>query len=72
MHLNIQLLRDQDGICAALRRDGWEFEAGRHDVFVATHPAVPDNAVARNRLHHLGLLTSSFLRIDLWYGGGPE
>jgi hypothetical protein len=31
---------------------------------LASRPSVPDEAVARGRLHHLGLLTSSFLRID--------
>jgi hypothetical protein len=64
MRLYIHLLRDPDGLRDVLRRDGWKCEARRHDVVVATHPAVPDNAAARDRLYHLGLLTSSFLRID--------
>ena len=64
MHLRIQLLRDPDDLRHALRRDGWKLEAGRQDTVVASHPAVPDEVAARDRLQHLGLLTSSCLRID--------
>jgi hypothetical protein len=64
MHIRIQLLRDPDELRHALRRDGWKFSSGPHDTVVATHPSVPDEVAARDRLHQLGLLTSSCLRID--------
>jgi hypothetical protein len=64
MRLCIQLLRDPDGLRDVLCRDGWKVQAAPHDAVVATHPFVPDEAAARDRLYHLGLLTSSFLRID--------
>jgi hypothetical protein len=72
MHLHIQLLRDPDGLREALRSDGWKLEGGRLDTFVATHPYAPDDVAARVRLHHLGLLTSSFLRIDFCYARKQE
>jgi hypothetical protein len=64
MHLHIQLLRDADGLRNVLRRDGWRCEDRPHGTVVAAHPSVPDEVAARDRLHHLGLLTSSCLRID--------
>jgi hypothetical protein len=67
MHLHIQLLRDPDDLRGVLRRDGWNCEDRRRGAVVATHPSVTDPVAARDRLHHLGLLTSSFLRIDFCY-----
>jgi hypothetical protein len=64
MHLRIQLLRDPDDLRDALRRDGWMCEDRPQGAVVATHPSVPDEVAARDRLHQLGLLTSSRLRID--------
>jgi hypothetical protein len=64
MHIRIQLLRDPDGLRDVFRRDGWKCEDQREGTVVAMHPFVPDEAAARDRLDHLGLLTSSFLRID--------
>jgi hypothetical protein len=64
MRLCIELLRDPDGLRDVLRRDGWKCEDRRHGAVVATHPFVTDEAAARDRLHYLGLLTSSFLRVE--------
>jgi hypothetical protein len=64
MHIRIQLLRDPDNLRHALRRDGWKLKAEPQDTVVVTHPFVPDEVAARDRLHHLGLLTSGCLRID--------
>jgi hypothetical protein len=72
MHLHIQLLRDRDDLRDALRRDGWRVQAAPHDAVVATHPDVPDDVTARDRLQRLGLLTSTSVRIDFLYGRGPE
>jgi hypothetical protein len=64
MNVHIQLLRHPNALRTALRGDGWRLDDERPDSVVARHPAVPDESAARNRLHHLGLLTSSSLRID--------
>jgi hypothetical protein len=72
MHLHIQLLRDPDGLRGVLRRDGWKVRTGPHEAVVAVHPDVPDDAAARARLHRLGLLTSSSLRIEFGYVSEDE
>jgi hypothetical protein len=71
MYLRIHLLRDPDALRQALGRDGWKCEDRRDGVIVATHPSVTDDVAARNPLYHLGLLTSSLLRIDFCYAREP-
>jgi hypothetical protein len=67
MHLHIHLLRDRKGVRRALRRDGWKCEDRLDGSFFARHPSVADGVDARDRLHHLGLLISTSLRIDFCY-----
>jgi hypothetical protein len=64
MNVLIQPLRHPDGLHQALCDDGWTLETERNGVFYAEHPQVADEVAARNRLYHLGLLTSSSLRIE--------
>ncbi|HEV3258428.1 MAG TPA: hypothetical protein VG013_16225 [Gemmataceae bacterium] len=64
MNLYLQLLRDPDDLQETLRGDGWKLEPEHHDFVLARHPQVQDEGAARSRLHHLGLLTSSCLRIE--------
>ena len=46
-----------------LLRDGWQMDAAEQECLHISHPEVPDEATARNRLFRLGLLTSAYLRI---------
>ena len=64
MNVLIQPLRHSNGLHQALSADGWTLEPERNGVLYAEHPQVADEVAARNRLHHLGLLTSSSLRIE--------
>jgi hypothetical protein len=59
-----QPLRGRVELRRILEADGWTLEAGWDDTLLAEHPAVADEAAARSRLHHLGLLTSGRLRIE--------
>ncbi len=52
-----------------LRRGGWRLDGGGPDDFHASHAAANDHPAARDRLHRLGLLTSSRVRIEF---GLPE
>lgn len=64
MNVRIQPLRQPDGLRQALCDDGWSLETERDGVVYAEHPQVGAEVAARNRLHHLGLLTSGSLRIE--------
>jgi hypothetical protein len=64
MHLHIKLLRASNAVLSIFHTDGWHVAAGHPDGLDVSHVQVPDEAAARLRLHHLGLLTSSCLRID--------
>ncbi len=47
-----------------LRRGGWRLDGGGPDDFHASHAEANDQSSARARLHRLGLLTSSRVRIE--------
>ena len=68
MRVLFQPLRRRFELGRILRADGWTLEAGRDDAVLAEHPGLADEADARSRLDHLGLLTSSGLRIDFLPG----
>jgi hypothetical protein len=64
MKLHVQLLRHHGYIRDTFRADGWAVKSCPENSLVAEHPDVPDEAAARDRLEHLGLLTANCLRID--------
>jgi hypothetical protein len=51
------------GPLQALRGDGWRLRDEPGGAVLGTHPAVANEAAARERLHGLGLLTSGALLI---------
>jgi hypothetical protein len=61
--IRFHFLHDPAGPLQALRGDGWQPQDEPGGVVLGTHPAVPDEAAARERLHGLGLLTSRALLI---------
>jgi hypothetical protein len=63
MVIRFHFLRDAATPLQALRGDGWQLRDEPGGVVLGTHPAVPDEAAARERLHALGLLTSRALLI---------
>ena len=63
MLIRFHFLRDAATPLQALRGDGWQLQSEPGGVVLGTHPDVPDEAAARERLHRLGLLTSRALRI---------
>ena len=63
MFTRFHFLRDTAGPLQALRGDGWDLRSGPGGAVEGTHPDVPDEAAARNRLDDIGLLTSPALRI---------
>ena len=65
MVIRFHFLRDAAIPLQALRGDGWQLRDEPGGVVLGTHPAVPDEAAARERLHGLGLLTSRALLIRL-------
>ena len=71
MRIRFELLRRSETLRDALRGDGWQWGPGEARTLVASHPDAPNEAAARGRLFHLGLLTSSLLRIDFGPGDGP-
>jgi hypothetical protein len=64
MVVHIHVLRRSHELARQLREDGWTLKVATPDSFEATHPRVADQPAARARLYHLGLLTSSRLRIE--------
>jgi hypothetical protein len=64
MRVRFQPLCEWGDLRGVLRADGWTLGGGQKDVIVAAHRDVLDEAAARGRLHRLGLLTSSLLRIE--------
>jgi len=46
--------------------------SGQGDTLSARHPQAPDERAARRRLHGLGLLTSTALRIEFCHAGPRE
>ena len=63
MVIRFHFLHDPAGPLQALRGDGWQLRDEPGGVVLGTHPAVPDEAAARERLDGLGLLTSRALLI---------
>ncbi len=63
MILHVQILRRPTEVRDVLRDDGWQIENAGRDQMAVTHRDVSDEAAARSRLHQLGLLTSSSLRV---------
>jgi hypothetical protein len=61
--IRFHFLRDAAIQLQALRGDGWQLQDEPGGVVLGTHPDVPDEAAARERLHRLGLLTSGDLLI---------
>ena len=72
MHVRVELLRWSEPILVALRKDGWAVESGQGGTLSACHPQAPDERAARRRLHGLGLLTSTALRIEFCHAGPRE
>jgi hypothetical protein len=64
MKVYIQMLRSAATLRRTLEADGWRLEAAHEGVVRARHPKLHDEADIRSRLHDLGLLTSSALRIE--------
>jgi hypothetical protein len=61
--IRFHFLRDAATPLQALRGDGWQLQHEPGGVVLGTHPAVANEAAARERLHRLGLLTSRALLI---------
>ncbi|HKI34804.1 MAG TPA: hypothetical protein VKA46_23305 [Gemmataceae bacterium] len=64
MKVYIQMLRSVAALRKTLEADGWRLEAAHEGTVRARHPHLRDEADFRGRLHGLGLLTSSALRIE--------
>jgi hypothetical protein len=64
MKVYIQLLRPSKTLLKSLEADGWRLEAAHEGAVHAGHPHLHNEAGARARLHELGLLTSSAVRIE--------
>jgi hypothetical protein len=63
MKLHLRFLRESKIIQKALQKDGWVFEWEQDGSLMIRHDLVPDESACRNRLHQLGLLTASSVRI---------
>jgi hypothetical protein len=63
MQVHVQQCRTCRNLRKTLLRDGWRMEAEDPDSLHISHPEVPDEQAARDRLSRLGLLTSARLRI---------
>ena len=63
MTIHIELLHQRQAICQLLREHGWRLGKA-NGGFAAEHPAVHDEAAARQKLQALGLLTSGAVRIE--------
>jgi hypothetical protein len=64
MKVYIQMLRSPATLRKTLEADGWRLEAAPEGAVRARHPHLRDEADVRSRLHQLGLLTSSAVRIE--------
>ena len=63
MTIHIEVLHQRHAIRELLREHGWRLHK-ESSGFAAEHPAVPNQAAARQNLQALGLLTSSAVRIE--------
>lgn len=64
MFVRLELLSQANGIQERLAKDGWKLERQQDENWLARHFSVQNEPAARLRLAHLGLLTSSRLRIQ--------
>jgi hypothetical protein len=64
MTVHIQALRDREGVRRLLLKHGWRLDRASGPSYLARHPAVNDQAAARDRLNDVGLLTSPAVRIE--------
>jgi len=71
MQLRIQVLQASAGMEDSLRKDGWNLLAEGADCLVASHAQVHEADEARERLFHLGLLTSRRIRIEFTPAPAP-
>jgi hypothetical protein len=70
MRVLIRALGTGRDLGRVLRADGWSLEGLPDEAILAGHPRVADEAAARGRLHHLGLLTSSWVHIEFLPAAG--
>ncbi len=64
MKVYIEMLRSPAILRKTLEADGWRLETAQAGAVIAGHPHLHDEADARGRLHDLGLVTSSAVRIE--------
>jgi len=63
LKIHIEVLHQRHAIRELLREHGWRLDKD-NGGFAARHPAVHDQAAARQNLQALGLLTSAAVRIE--------
>ena len=64
MKMHLRFLRESEAIQRTLEKDGWAFEWKQDGSLLVRHDMVRDESACRNRLHHLGLLTTNSVRIE--------
>jgi len=64
MIVHVRLLEHAEAVQVLLLRDGWTVESQADGSLTISHPQVPDEQAARDRLDRLGLLTSPAVRLD--------
>jgi hypothetical protein len=64
VQVHIELLRHPNQVQDALEEDGWSLQQEPGGRVRARHPQVRSEPAARLSLHHLGLLVSSWLRVE--------
>jgi hypothetical protein len=62
VNVHIEVLQRRVDVPQLLLKDGWTLDDS-NDVYTACHPDISSESAARNRLYHLGLLTSPAVRI---------
>jgi len=72
MTVHFELLQRPGEVRKILRSHGWRLDASHAHSVSASHPEVHDEAMARNRLHAMGLLTSGAVRITFEFSGWPR
>jgi hypothetical protein len=64
MRVYIQFPHPETSLRQSLLRDGWTLEVEEETDLWISHAQVEDEQQARSRLHRLGLLLSSRIRIE--------
>ncbi len=64
MNVHFEVVHRSLNLQRLLRHDGWVIRQKVGDALSASHPEVLDQAAARYRLQHLGILTSPAVRIE--------